>query len=147
MMIRCGSCHVAEITDRQGKRKVLRFGGGWGGQLEPLSNLSRPEKSYLLLAPLAKKAGGLGLCKRTVFANTGDPLYQQMLASIRDAHNRLQAGRRFDMPGFRPNEHYIREMQRFGIVPKDLNPDDPIDCYAVDRAYWDSFCYEPEAGE
>ena len=47
------------------------------------------------------------------------------------------------MPGFRPNEHYIREMQRFGILPADLKPDAPIDVYAVDRAYWDSFDYRP----
>ena len=144
MMQRCGSCHTREVSDRQGKkRKVLHFGGGWGGQLEPLSNLSRPEKSYLLLAPLTKDAGGLALCKKTLFADKKDPLYQQILASIRDAHNRLEQGKRFDMPGFRPNQHYIREMQRFGFLPKDLKPDDPVDHYAVDRAYWDSFCYEP----
>ena len=53
------------------------------------------------------------------------------------------AGKRFDMPGFRPNEHYIREMQRFGILPKDLKPTDPVDPYAIDRAYWDSFDYHP----
>ena len=143
MMQRCGGCHVQEVNDRDGKRKILHFAGGWGSQLEPLSNLSRPEKSYLLLAPLAKESGGLGLCKETIFASADDPLYQQVLGSIRDAHNRLQAGKRFDMPGFRPNQHYIREMQRFGFLPKDLGPDDPIDVYAVDRAYWDSFNYRP----
>ena len=43
-------------------------------------NLSRPEKSILLLAPLAKSAGGWGLCRdtksaqeKTVFAATDDP--------------------------------------------------------------------------
>jgi hypothetical protein len=49
------------------------------------------------------------------------------------------------MPGFRPNEHYLREMQRFGFLPKDLGPDEPVDCYAVDRAYWDSFEYPSES--
>jgi hypothetical protein len=43
------------------------------------------------------------------------------------------------MPGFRPNRHYIREMQRFGVLPKDLAPDAPVDAYATDRKYWDSF--------
>jgi len=143
MMNRCGSCHVREVEDPKGKRKELHFPGGWGGHLEPLSNLSRPEKSYLLLAPLAKEAGGSALCKEIVFADTDDPLYQQILASVRDAHDRLEQGKRFDMPGFRPNEHYIREMQRFGFLPEDLKPEDPIDVYAVDRAYWDSFCYQP----
>ena len=54
-------------------------------------------------------------------------------------------GKRFDMPGFRPNEHYIREMRRFGFLPKDLKPDDPIDVYAVDRLYWESFNYPSES--
>jgi hypothetical protein len=48
------------------------------------------------------------------------------------------------MPGFRPNQHYLREMQRFGFLPKDLKPGDPVDHYAVDRAYWDSFLYQPQ---
>jgi hypothetical protein len=74
-----------------------------------------------------------------LFKDKNDPLYQQTLAAIRGAHDRLQEGKRFDMPGFRPNEHYIREMQRFGFLPADLRPEDPVDCYAVDRAYWDSF--------
>ena len=146
IMNRCGGCHVREADDGKGnKRKVPHFAGGWGSQLEPLSNLSRPEKSYLLLAPLAKEADGLGLCKENVFKDTEDPLYQQILASVRDAQNRLEEGKRFDMPGFRPNQHYLREMQRFGFLPRDLGPDDPVDCYAVDRAYWDSFVYPSES--
>ena len=47
------------------------------------------------------------------------------------------------MPGFRPNEHYLREMQRFGILPRDLKPTDPVDPYATDRAYWKTFVYLP----
>jgi len=141
MVQRCGTCHLREVQDKNGKRKVLRMIGGFEGNLEPLANLDRPEKSYWLLAPLAKEAGGLELCSRPVFKGTSDPLYKAILASIRDAHNRLLAGKRFDMPGFRPNQHYIREMQRFGFLPKDLGPDDPIDVYKVDRAYWDSFLY------
>jgi hypothetical protein len=143
MMQRCGNCHVREVADKDGRRKVLNFPGGWGNQLEPLANLDRPKKSYLLLAPLPKESGGLGLCEEPVFQSMDDPLYREMLASIQDAHARLMTEKRFDMPGFRPNEHYIREMQRFGFLPQDLGPDDPIDVYAVDRAYWDSFDYQP----
>jgi hypothetical protein len=80
-----------------------------------------------------------------VFKNTDDPLYQATLSALRDAHNRLLAGKRFDMPGFRPNEHYIREMHRFDFLPNDLKPSDPIDCYAVDRAYWNSFDWQPQS--
>ena len=144
MIDRCGKCHAMEADINGQKRTVLQVPNGpWGPRLEPYVNLSRPEKSYVLRAPLAKDAGGLGICPETVLASTDDPLYGQMLAAIEDAHKRLEEGKRFDMPGFRPNQHYIREMQRFGFLPKDLKPADPVDVYAVDRAYWDSFDYRP----
>lgn len=142
---RCAKCHGREVSDRFGKRVVLDFPRAWGERAEPVANLSRPEKSYVLLAPLAKEAGGLQLCKEPVFRSTDDPLYRQTLAAIRDAHERLMTGKRFDMPGFRPNEHYLREMQRFGFLPKDLKPTDPVDGYSVDRAYWNSFYFHPAA--
>lgn len=140
---RCGACHVKEVATPEGPKKMAVFNGGFPGALEPLCNLDRPEKSYLLRAPLAKSAGGLEACGQAVFADTSDPVYQKTLAAIVDAQRRLQEGKRFDMPGFRPNRHYIREMQRFGFLPKDLGPNDPIDCYQVDRKYWDSFLYQP----
>jgi len=144
MVDRCGKCHIKHVDDQYGKRTIVNFPqGAWGGSLEPYCNLTRPEKSYILRAPLAKEAGGLGICEEAVLQSTDDPLYQGMLAAIRNAHDRLEKGKRFDMPGFRPNEHYIREMQRFGFLPKDLGPDDPVDVYATDRAYWDSFDYQP----
>ena len=65
------------------------------------------------------------------------------MAALNTAHRQLQEGKRFDMPGFRPNKHYIREMQRFGILPVDLPPNAPVDPYRTDRAYWDSFYYRP----
>jgi hypothetical protein len=49
------------------------------------------------------------------------------------------------MPGFRPNKYYLREMKRFGFLPKDLGPDDPVDYYATDQAYWKSFWWLPQA--
>ncbi len=124
---RCGSCHK-----------------GKGAYSPTFCNISRPAKSLALTAPLGKSAGGLQLCKDPIFKDTNDPDYKAILGAIRDAHARLQKDKRFDMPGFRPNEHYIREMQRFGFLPKDLKPDDPVDIYAVDRAYWDSFYYRPD---
>ncbi|HPD14624.1 MAG TPA: hypothetical protein PLE19_06735 [Planctomycetota bacterium] len=144
MTKRCGECHIQSVQDRQaGKVDALVFGGHRLGGRGPLYNLTRPEKSLLLKAMLAREAGGLGLCKKPVFASASDPLYQNLLARIQDAQRRLMEGKRFDMPGFRPTEHYIREMQRFGILPKDLKPTDPVNPYATDRAYWDSFDYRP----
>jgi hypothetical protein len=132
-MARCGECHGAN------NNQVLEWPRGTSSRPRQIANISRPEKSFVLRAPLAKEAGGLALCKEVVFTSTDDPLYQKILAGIRPAHERLMAEKRFDMPGFRPNKHYIREMQRFGFLPDDLGPDDPVDPYATDRAYWDSF--------
>jgi hypothetical protein len=140
---RCGGCHGKDLDDQFGKRRELFFADGSVGQPNTLCNLSRPEKSRLLRGPLAKEAGGAASCKEAVFANAEDPLYQKMLAAIRGASERLAEGKRFDMPGFRPNQYYIREMRRFGFLPADLKPGAAIDSYAVDRAYWDSFDYKP----
>ena len=105
---------------------------------------SRPEKSLVLRAMLAKEAGGLALSGKVVFKSTKDPFYRRLLALVRDARGRMLAGKRFDMPGFRPTAHYIREMKRYGILPKDLPPDAPVDIYATDQAYWRSFWYVPK---
>ena len=109
-------------------------------------NLSRPEQSLLLLAPLAESAGGWGLCRdpkthepRTVFADTADPGYQALLALCAAGKDALAQGtRRFDMPGFRPRADWVREMKRYGILPGDLDPAAPIDCYATEQKYWQS---------
>jgi len=119
-------------------------------------NLTRPEKSLILLAPLSSEAGGYALCKRTgkagkpeasvtVFGDTKDPDYQRILALCRDGKNRLDQIKRFDMPGFRPRRSYVREMKRYGILPKDLPADAGIDVYATDRAYWRSLWWRPDA--
>jgi hypothetical protein len=144
MVGRCVECHANRYAkDPKTPVDKLLFGNAGPGRPDFLCNLSRPEKSLILRFPLAKEAGGLGLCKRPVFADTQDPLYQQMLTAIRTAADALQGGKRFDMPGFRPNPHYIREMQRFGILPAGLGPDGQVDPYKTDRAYWESFYYQP----
>jgi hypothetical protein len=168
---RCGSCHGQEApaTGRIGTGLYFRFGdqgphlplvhefvdlqkirGSIGyykfGSARPpqsLCNLTRPEKSLLLRAPLSADSGGLGLCEPTVFSTTDDPDYRAMLAPIAAAARRHAETKRFDMPGFRPNVYYVRMMQRYGVLPEDLGPDDPVDFYAADEAYWKSFWYEP----
>jgi hypothetical protein len=103
-----------------------------------LYNLSRPEKSLQLLAPLAKSAGGYGLCG-DIFGSTADADYQQLLAGIQEAKAHLESITRFTMPHFRPEPEYIREMQRYGILPASHQATDPIDVYETDRRYWQSF--------
>jgi len=121
-------------------------------------NLDRPERSLMLLAPLSIQAGGAGACSAPVrasdetakarlaaslpapvFASTDDADYKTILAMIQRAGKRLQETKRFDMPHFRPDPAWVREMKRYGILPPDLPADAPIDVYAAERAYWRSF--------
>ena len=112
-----------------------------------LFNLSRPEKSLYLKAPLSKSAGGLGLCRgkgpnTPVFSSTDDPDYQVLLAMITAGKKRLEEVKRFDMPGFKPLPQYIREMKRYGVLPQDYDPKTSnLTGYDMDRMYWDSFIY------
>jgi len=162
---RCASCHKGQISlpdsPSDNKRMV-----GWTERRELIAkgdfpilrynrhilyNLSRPEKSLLLLAPLASSAGGYasGQEKKkpecpVVFEDADDPDYKTLLAAIKDAKAYIDKITRFDEPGFRPRPEYIREMKRYGLLDKafDLSKD-PIDVYKMDRKYWDSLNYRP----
>ena len=107
-------------------------------------NLSRPEKSLVLLAPLAKTAGGYGTCG-AVFAGKDDADYRALLAMCEAGKQRLEEVKRFDMPGFRPREEWVREMKRYGILPAGAKPDAPINVYEVERQYWKSLWYDPSS--
>ncbi len=88
---RCASCHTGDRklpdspTDNLGTRpwKIpygspkLRF------SRHIIYNLSRPEKSVQLLAPLAKEAGGYGLCKPGGTKPGKGPVKQQLRAAKR----------------------------------------------------------------
>ncbi len=138
-MHRCADCHLRESKDDAGK-PVKTWNIGWGGRL---CNLDRPAASLLLCAPLGREAGGLGLCGTDGWTSTADPGYRAVLAAIVAASNELQRVKRFAMPGFRPNRHYVCEMQRFGILPANLANADPVDPYTTDEAYWRSFWWQP----
>jgi len=114
-------------------------------------NLSRPEKSLLLLAPLAKAAGGWELCRdpnRSAdakgFANCSDPDYLALLALVRAGSDFLAEHKRFDMPGFRPRSDWVREMKRYGVLPDGLKASEVADAYAVEARYWESLWYAPK---
>jgi hypothetical protein len=113
----------------------LKFGEA--GPHQSLCNLSRPEQSLLVRAPLAREAGGLGKCG-AVFQDTYDRDYLEIVSAVRSAANALDRHKRFDMPGFRPSPYYIRQMKKYSVLPPDLK-DDQIDPYATDRAYWGLF--------
>ncbi|MBM4000611.1 MAG: hypothetical protein FJ297_13930, partial [Planctomycetes bacterium] len=106
LVSRCAACHGGE----GGARRARKLDGE---SLQAMCNLTRPEKSHILRAPLATNAGGLGLCGDDVVKDTSDPAYQTILQAIRRSADALAEQKRFDMPGFHPNEHYLREMKRF----------------------------------
>lgn len=115
-------------------------------------NLSRPEKSLLLLAPLATSAGGWGLCRtagaadtQDVFKDTNDPDYAKLKAMCEAGKQRLDTIKRFDMPDFKPRKDWVREMQRFAILPLDLGAEAQVDVYATEQDYWRSLWHQPKA--
>lgn len=111
-------------------------------------NLSHPAKSLLLLAPLARAAGGLQLCGKPgdaspVIATTSDPAYQSLLAMVAAGQRQLETITRFDMPNFKPRAAYLREMQHYGILPANLPPTATVDPYQTDQRYWQSLWHQP----
>jgi len=118
-------------------------------------NLSYPEKSKVLRAPLSKEAGGLGKCEaasgKKVFADVNDPDYQTILRYIQRGRKYiLEEDTRFSMlhpspnngldcpQRFTPRWGYMREMIRYGILPPDTTPKTEIDPYEVEGKYWES---------
>jgi hypothetical protein len=168
---RCGACHGKEMPKHVTDVNVPRRHGDMLSWTRPMSrfskhyifNLTHPDKSLVLLTPLARMAGGyakgepkIALVKTNhrvrikpivhpvIFKNTTDPDYQKILVHITAAKNRLNTIKRFDMPGFKPIKHYVREMKRFGILSPTFDlAKDPIDVYKTDKAYWKSMHHKP----
>ena len=107
-----------------------------------LYNLSHPERSLQLLAPLAISAGGHGTCG-DVFSTTDDPDYQRLLEGIRETKSHLATIKRFNMTGFSPPIEYVREMKRYGVLPDQLETNGTIDVYETDQQYWRSLWHQP----
>ena len=164
---RCGACHAGHMSlplsicdDRRPPWEEMPLNDPRRRISRHLEfNLTRPEKSLILLAPLASSAGGYGACKPKgsdgkpaagapdVFANAADPDYVKILAAIVDAKNHLDEIKRFDMPGFRPRNAWVREMKKYGILPGNLDAAVPIDYYALERKYWESLWYKPSKSD
>ena len=95
---RCASCHNQSMPDTASglnAHHIARHVGGpagqWGisnsGMRVRHINLSNPSHSASALAPLAKDAGGWGLCGDSiepVFKNKDDADYKKILSSIKD---------------------------------------------------------------
>jgi hypothetical protein len=72
----------------------------------PILNLTHPEQSRILTAPLAQSAGGLQRCGQAVFADRQDAVHRAALRVIQGWHEELVARPREDMPGFVPCDAY-----------------------------------------
>jgi mono/diheme cytochrome c family protein len=110
-------------------------------------DLTLPEQSTLLLAPLAKNAGGYESCGKAVFKDKHDPRYKTILAGIKRAKQYLDEVKRFDMEGFVPRPQYIREMKKYGVLPPEHNPATVVDTYELEQRYWRSLWYQPTANK
>lgn len=159
---KCASCHYDdsrlathpsyvhvnawEVGDKTWKTNFMR---------DIVYNMTYPEKSLILLAPLSVDAGGYGKCKMdtsreqtAVFKNKNDPEYQTILKGIQAATDLLNERKRFDMKGFKPRKEYVREMKKFGILPDSFDiSKDQIDIYKTDQRYWESLWYYPPGVE
>jgi hypothetical protein len=115
---------------------------------ELIYNLSRPEKSLALLAPLSRAKGGYGLCINKegmpVFISKDDKDYVALYSSIMSASKELNSMKRFDMPGYRPIPFYFQLMNEYGLLPAGFDLDrDTVDYYRMDEKYWQSFWWKP----
>ncbi|MCL2120183.1 MAG: hypothetical protein FWH27_17345, partial [Planctomycetaceae bacterium] len=151
---RCTSCHTREnampialsptddIINRPNKQMAPNDARRKFSR-DMLYNLTNPQDSLVLLAPLAKSAGGYESCGRALFESTDDPGYQTVLTAIERTKRHLDEIKRFDMPGFIPRPAYVREMKKYNIIPKDTDPNQVFDTYQLDQDFWRSHWYRP----
>lgn len=105
---RCAGCHGNDnpdtksgLTEHHTQVHVKTYRPGqWGvarsGMRVRHLNLSHPKHSGALQAPLAKAAGGWGLCKdkddKPVFDSSNDPDYRRMLSALKQVEHRNEPG-------------------------------------------------------
>ena len=154
---RCGTCHGVEKLppvpssmpawpDKRGitrpvarherlvieKDPLARFGR------DILVNMTKPMASPLLLAPLAKSAGGWGRCGQ-VFETREDTDYVLMLKAIEGGKEAMDEIPRYSTPAWKPNWQYVREMKRFGVLPESFDlAVQKLDAFETDQRYWAS---------
>ena len=143
-MRRCYECHkrTVEISDAWlGHRTVTVTSKVWtditimdqGLQIEssvaPFGpeyriNLTHPEWSQMLTAPLAKESGGLGFCKdstgKPIFRDAADPDYRAMLGAMEKGRRMLELNPRVDMlprPDPMHPETYAPSLHRPRVMP------------------------------
>lgn len=119
--------------DQEKYNEAIRF------SRHAIYNLDKPEKSTILMAPLAKEAGGQGLCigknGKVFFESKDDPRFLSILKAIENSSNYFNTIKRFDDPEFEVSPDYFREMKRYGVIDEDVAIEE-VDPYKADSIYW-----------
>jgi hypothetical protein len=160
---RCDSCH----TRKDRKKFISKFPGRpWPAHRsqDHYYNMTHPEKSLMLLAPLSKDAGGYGLCRKrdasskfrrapknppeappaNVFTSKDDPDYQALLGELQKASGFLHEKRYFKYAEqWRPIDSVLNQMVYYGVLPEGYQWDpETFDPWAIDQRYYELF-YPP----
>ena len=104
-------------------------------------NITIPENSPMLIAPLAKRAGGRADPKKpnshpVIFNSKADPDYQAILSAIKRANKYITTkSPRYTSPNFKPTQDYIEAMQSSG-VSKDFLESKDFNIFKCDEQYW-----------
>jgi hypothetical protein len=101
------------IEDVCGRRCAACHGSGDGRFDTWALSLNRRDVrlSRLLAAPLARSAGGWGLCEKAVFADAGDPDYQALRAVLGSLHEALQKRPREDLLSIRGTPAEVQSVE------------------------------------
>ncbi|MDP6468067.1 MAG: hypothetical protein QF918_10025 [Pirellulaceae bacterium] len=91
---------------RHGRGFQWRTMGSYDTSNAVLINLTHPEQSRLLRAPLSSAAGGLARCSEMIFTDKQDPRYTAALHVIQGWAEDLRRNPREDMPGSQPSAQY-----------------------------------------
>ena len=148
----CASCHKGEkrLPDRISRDRKERLNWHFAFYEKPDSprvrlsseavfNLTFPENSAVLCAPLDAKAGGRAGKggHPTIFKSRADPRYQTVLKAVQKAKNFVDSQNpRYDSPNYKPRGAYLRAMKRYGIIGgENAENFSAIEC---DKKYWDA---------
>ncbi len=162
----CATCHTKEkevnkIEEFEGNHMLWPRFGRKQRPFAPaeyiqhaLYNFTDIEESRVLKIGLAKDAGGFatnpagtrkverdenGVWKHpVVFKDKNEQGYKDLQAYIQAFKNFLDKNPQYDSPDFIPNEAYVREMKRFGIMPADYDPTTrTLDFGKLEKIYFD----------
>ena len=153
----CASCHKGEkrLPDRISRDREERLNWHFAFYEKPDSprvrlsseavfNLTFPENSAVLCAPLDAKAGGRAGKggHPAIFKSRADPRYQTVLKAVQKAKNFVDSKNpRYDSPNYKPRGAYLRAMKRYGIIGGENSEN--FSAFECDKKYWDAAINRP----